>query len=733
MRSTLKHYQIMGTAFMRRRENAPSPPRGGILADQMGLGKTVMMLANIVNGRPKPEAKHRATLIVASPALVSQWAHEIEKHTISHRENKKHGMGVVLQHRAGHRLSSNSNMELLESADIVLTTYHEISRSWPKKAIPTNLVTAKQKEEWWQAHLEKEKGILHRIRFHRIVLDEAQQIKNHRSQNNIREFYPYFKFLKEPHTGSYKIYKENFCSPDDPEGIEKLAAFLRKFMIRRTHIDRLFDARLLDLPTPAEVTIWLQFNEVERSVYEIVKHRFVQRINSIAKQNGLEKQYNHIWTMILRLRQICSHILLVQGTVTDLLTREDFEKLNSLTASEEENSDEGASLLVHLRNVLKNNRGTSVEGGLSGAVIAESEIVETDLVDVVDSEGQTGGKHGLSYRFRKYLDSLVSSEHWEAITQRCLCTGCRQPPKDPHVTSCFHIYCYACLTDLQHFAARRGHDHARCAECGACYTSVQKCEGLDTFNRSGSTQGAPEGPQAQSKSAGKSKKASDTMEDWIGLKGEVLPSAKTTAVKACVLEWLQEEPEAKIIIYSQFLPMIRILGKICATEGWGFVKYTGEMSHDSRDKAITEFGSDPNKQIMLASLQCGGLGLNLTMASRVICLDPWWNSAVEQQAFCRVFRIGQQKETRMTRFVVKNTIDAAMMAMKERKQIDIDEVMDDGKRKHAPDVHDLMRLFGATGIDGDGRPFIFAEGGDQYDGLVDDDEEDEEHFMGNEA
>lgn len=89
--------------------------------------------------------------------------------------------------------------------------------------------------------------------------------------------------------------------------------------------------------------------------------------------------------------------------------------------------------------------------------------------------------------------------------------------------------------------------------------------------------------------------------------------------------------------------------------------YTGQISHDSRDKAITEFGNNPDKKIMLASLKCGGLGLNLTMASRVICLDPWWNSAVEQQAFCRVFRIGQQKETRMTRFVVKNTIDGAMM------------------------------------------------------------------------
>lgn len=330
---------------MRRREGDTNEPKGGILADQMGLGKTVMMLANVVNGKPKDKAKHRATLIVASPALVTQWQHEIEKHTMSRREHKQYGLGTVLQYRAGSRLASNNNMELLEGADIVLTvrtlhhlvgtllklgdiadpaalltqTYHEVSRSYPKPIMPTGLVTAAQKDAWWKEYYEQNAGILHRAKWHRIVLDEAQAIKNHRAHtsmacraitakyhwaisgtpilNTVKEFYPYFKFLREPNTGSYKIFKENFCSPDDPEGSEKLGVFLRKFMIRRTHIDRLFDARLLDLPTPQEHTLWLEFNEVERQIYEIVKKRFIQRINSIAKQGGLEKHYSHIWTM----------------------------------------------------------------------------------------------------------------------------------------------------------------------------------------------------------------------------------------------------------------------------------------------------------------------------------------------------------------------------------------------------------------------------------------------------
>tara|TARA_R110002003_G_scaffold96_15_gene7532 strand:+ start:6558 stop:6776 length:219 start_codon:yes stop_codon:yes gene_type:complete len=69
------------------------------------------------------------------------------------------------------------------------------------------------------------------------------------------------------------------------------------------------------------------------------------------------------------------------------------------------------------------------------------------------------------------------------------------------------------------------------------------------------------------------------------------------------------------------------------------------------------------------------------MASRVIMVDPWWNSASEQQAFCRVFRIGQKEETYMSRLCVENTVDQRLIEMQERKDKEIEEVMEDnGKR-----------------------------------------------------
>ena len=121
------------------------------------------------------------------------------------------------------------------------------------------------------------------------------------------------------------------------------------------------------------------------------------------------------------------------------------------------------------------------------------------------------------------------------------------------------------------------------------------------------------------------------------------------------------------------------------------------MTHKARAASVKIFEQKPEIRVLLASLKCGGgkfppyspilvlrltvsVGLNLTMAQKVISIDPWWNSAVEQQAFGRVFRFGQKFETAMTRFVVENTVDERIVEMQEKKKEQIERVMD-GKRK----------------------------------------------------
>jgi SNF2 family DNA or RNA helicase len=161
----------------------------------------------------------------------------------------------------------------------------------------------------------------------------------------------------------------------------------------------------------------------------------------------------------------------------------------------------------------------------------------------------------------------------------------------------------------------------RCNECGQFYTEAKRCKDLvDQFNPVYENSDSEQpGPDAPARGSSAKPKKSKKINSWLKMNGEVLPSAKTLAVKAQVLEWIYEDPDVKIICYSQFIDMLHILGRICKTEKWEFEMYTGCMSHDARDKAIKNFG-DPmrNVRILLASLKCGGLGLNLTMASRVI-------------------------------------------------------------------------------------------------------------------
>lgn len=87
----------------------------------------------------------------------------------------------------------------------------------------------------------------------------------------------------------------------------------------------------------------------------------------------------------------------------------------------------------------------------------------------------------------------------------------------------------------------------------------------------------------------------------------------------------------------------------------------------------------------------------------------------------------------MTRVVVKNSIDAAMMSLKEKKNLEIDEVMSNSSKAKDISVVELMRLFGKTSEDEEGRPFIFVEDdGPEHLRVPNIDKEDEEQFMGNE-
>jgi SNF2 family DNA or RNA helicase len=114
-----------------------------------------MMLANIVNGRPSQSSNDKTTLLVASQALITQWAREIDLHT---------NCGfVVMKYTSGNRIDSNRAADILKSHDIILTTYTEIMKSYPKNDPPITCQSEKEKLKWWEETYDAERGPLHRM------------------------------------------------------------------------------------------------------------------------------------------------------------------------------------------------------------------------------------------------------------------------------------------------------------------------------------------------------------------------------------------------------------------------------------------------------------------------------------------------------------------------------------------------------------------------------------------
>jgi SNF2 family DNA or RNA helicase len=83
---------------------------------------------------------------------------------------------------------------------------------------------------------------------------------------------------------------------------------------------------------------------------------------------------------------------------------------------------------------------------------------------------------------------------------------------------------------------------------------------------------------------------------------------------------------------------------------------------------VERFQTDETVPFFVLSLRAGGIGLNLTAASQVIHFDRWWNPAVESQATDRAFRIGQQRNVVVHKFVCRGTVEERIDALIEQKK-----------------------------------------------------------------
>ncbi|MDD5306783.1 MAG: DEAD/DEAH box helicase, partial [Deltaproteobacteria bacterium] len=265
---------------------------GACLADDMGLGKTVQLLALLVDERNKVRGGMLPgpTLLVCPMSVIGNWQAETARFAPCLR---------VITHHGTERAQGEDFADAALGADLVLTTY---------------------------ALTARDKGTLARVSWHRVVLDEAQNIKNPAAQqaravreleakrrvamtgtpveNRLSELWSIMQFLNPGLLGSQADFRTRFGVPVERYRDKDKAEILRRltgpFVLRRLKTDRTI---ISDLPEKIEVKERCLLTREQATLYQAVLDDMMKRI---AKTSGIERK-GLVLTTMLRLKQVCNH------------------------------------------------------------------------------------------------------------------------------------------------------------------------------------------------------------------------------------------------------------------------------------------------------------------------------------------------------------------------------------------------------------------------------------------
>ncbi|OLY77756.1 DNA repair protein RAD16 [Smittium mucronatum] len=592
-------FQLEGLHWMRNMEL--SDVKGGVLADEMGMGKTIQTISLFLQ---TPGSK--PTLVVAPTVALIQWSKEIS--------NFAPHLSVCLYYGAARSKSS----EDLYKYDVVITTYAVLESVFRKQTFGFRR----------SGEMVKADSLLHKIKWFRIVLDEAHNIKDRSCttaraafaleseyrwclsgtplQNRVGELYSLIKFLKcEPfslylcslcdcrstkwlftrdsfkciecnHTSHQHVCWWNFeilnpiqksgaNSVIGKEAFSKLRLLIDKIMLRRTKIERAAD---LGLPPRLVVVRKDRFSPDELDFYSSLFSDTKRTFETYASHGTVLNNYANIFELITKMRLAVNH--------PDLLTAK-----------------------------LQNNRE----------------------------------------------DQLV-------------CSICHCEPEDPIASKCKHIFCRICVIQyLETFDTKS----PQCPSCFSVLTIdltqpeiVKKFTGAIGSNIN-------EGGDDTSISTPKTMTYRRSIVNRIDM-SRWRSSTKIEALVEELQNLRRSDANIKSIVFSQYVNFLDLVQWRLNRAGFSVCRLDGRMSPIQRDAVISTFMNKPQYTVFLVSLKAGGVALNLTEASQVFICDPWWNPAVEDQAMDRIHRLGQHRPIKTTRLIVENSIEARIIEIQDRKR-----------------------------------------------------------------
>ncbi|RCK58859.1 ATP-dependent helicase ULS1 [Candida viswanathii] len=682
---TLLKHQRMGLTWMKRMEASKS--KGGILADDMGLGKTIQTLSLMMANKSEDE-ECKTNLIIAPVSLLRQWAAEIESKTRPHVY-----ISVGIYH--SDEKKKMTSFELMSQYDVVLVSYTTLSLEW-KKHFYHELEANKNEDRTFMPKAAKggqsytSPFFAKEANFHRIILDEAQAIKNKLAlasravtylkatyrfcltgtpmQNSIEELYPIIRFLKiQPYCVEQK-FRADIVTPiksntdlydefDVKKSMRKLRALLKAILLRRTK-DSLIDGQpILNLPEKHVMSDYVTLESEELDYYQSIEEG-VQKV--ARKMMASNIRSGGVLTLLLRLRQACCHSYLVEIGQYKAKMKRDDEAAGKLNVS-------GNQMLANTQDMKPEVKNKVLE---MSAAASSTDLVQADdamltcpvCFDALDFESPL----------------LIFGE-------------------------CGHMVCKSCAPGFFQESDDEEGLKNRSRECLECKRKVKeqnmleyilfKKVHIEQLNSSDLRQFCYQHYLAKVKSN------QVLIREFVKRDEGFEPSAKIQKCVELIQEIGRANPSEKVIVFSQFTTLFDLLRLVLHNQNIPFLRYDGTLSVENKNTVIKEFYKSDTK-VLLLSLRSGNAGLTLTCANHVIIMDPFWNPYVEEQAMGRAHRIGQEREVHVHRVLIQGTVESRIMELQDHKKQLIGEALDEGQMKSISqlDRRELGFLFGLNSL-----------------------------------
>lgn len=604
----------------------------------MGLGKTIQSISLIIsNPHPMkslvmdppddppdlPSNLGYGTLVVAPLALIKQWEGELKNRTDPAQLSR--GLRICVHHGP----QRAKDYKALKKYDVVITTYQVLVSEHGACTEDTRVGCFGIR--WW-----------------RVILDEAHTIKNKSTksaqaacalrarfrwvltgtpvQNTLDELQSLIKFLRIEPFDDIAVWKQKIDLPmkqrQETLALQRLGALMSVIMLRRTK-DVLkkdqqkkddeaaakraedgsdaeptkTDRNRMQLPERHVKSIVCEFNATEKAFYEKLEARTGESLEALLygreTGSGAKLNFTSALVLLLRLRQACNHPLLIAGKINK--DKEAFVGMGSQTANKKKNAE-----------------------------------LEKDVDDIADLLG------GMSMEAIKCDICLVKLSREEGKRGETMCKECKadlefvkqsdlaEKKKDKHrkKTSALTAKKKERRNMRRVLDSEDEEEEENQDEPG---NESEESNGPDAGSQAEETDddGSENGARPHSRDV-----AEYTDEDLCDSEGNKL--ALSTKIKY-LLDILRREKKdkKKVIVFSQFTSMLDLIEPFLIRDGMAYVRYDGSMKNDAREASLERLRTSKEGKnwcgVLLCSLKCGALGLNLTAASRVVLLEPFWN------------------------------------------------------------------------------------------------------------